>query len=76
MLGQDSQTSWGLLAGRKIHQPKDAAMGLGENDGALAEILVQGNQNPALFECVCENSAIAWIVFPGAHPKSVVASFF
>lgn len=55
-----------LLPGVDVHQPNDAAMGTTENDGELAKILVESDQDSGIaLRCLKDR-------IPLAHPDYVM----
>ena len=60
-----------LLSGRHTDQADDSEMGSTPQHRQLAKVLIEGYQDPLLFECPGENFVIPWIFRPVATPDDV-----
>ena len=75
VLLQCCQTVISLLPSRNGYEPYDPAVGLAEDDGSLAEVLVQRDKNPLLLMRESQDLLVPWIAGPLASPTDVVSGF-
>jgi len=73
MQGECMGADGSLLTSRDVHQTHDAAMRSAVQDGHLAEILVQDDQNAVLGVSAGEDFVVARVLGPIAGPDDIVA---
>src|SRR5215210_1298335 len=73
MVLQDMKADRSLLASGEVDETEDSAVGLPLSNSQLAEVFVEGDQNPLLSKGEREDFFVTWVPVPIRGGKDVVA---